>query len=194
MISNIKDESCKVAKSNQEQNKSDCTSNTAESSLESDNLPSSSSISEHLNNIPTSRYTPETSTPKENKFSLNVPDVSYASSDEEDCFYDANEDSLDNCETNKMNLKNLMKPNINNNIVGSSELDVNYDKIYESDDDDEIETFESHGSVISHLISQVKIGMDLTKVALPTFILERRSLLEMYADFFAHADIFVRFV
>ena len=50
---------------------------------------------------------------------------------------------------------------------------------------------ESHGSVVTHLISQVKLGMDLTKVVLPTFILERRSLLEMYADFFAHPDIFV---
>jgi hypothetical protein len=40
----------------------------------------------------------------------------------------------------------------------------------------------------------VKIGMDLTKVVLPTFILERRSLLEMYADYFAHPDIFVRYV
>ena len=30
----------------------------------------------------------------------------------------------------------------------------------------------------------------LTKIVLPTFILERRSLLEMYADFFAHPDIF----
>jgi len=27
-------------------------------------------------------------------------------------------------------------------------------------------------------------------VVLPTFILERRSLLEMYSDFFAHADFF----
>ena len=32
--------------------------------------------------------------------------------------------------------------------------------------------------------------MDLTRIVLPTFILERRSLLEMYADFFAHPDIF----
>lgn len=52
---------------------------------------------------------------------------------------------------------------------------------------------ESHGSVVSHLLSQVKIGMDLTRVALPTFILERRSLLEMYADYFAHPDQFVRY-
>lgn len=51
---------------------------------------------------------------------------------------------------------------------------------------------ESQGSVIRHLLSQVKIGMDLTKVVLPTFILERRSLLEMYADYFAHPDLFIR--
>lgn len=42
-----------------------------------------------------------------------------------------------------------------------------------------------------HLLSQVSVGMDLTKVTLPTFILERRSLLEMYADFFAHPDLFI---
>ena len=40
------------------------------------------------------------------------------------------------------------------------------------------------------MLTQVRIGMDLTKIVLPTFILERRSLLEMYADFFAHPDIF----
>ena len=50
----------------------------------------------------------------------------------------------------------------------------------------------SHGSVITHLLSQVRIGMDLTKIVLPTFILERRSLLEMYSDFFAHPDLFVQ--
>ena len=65
-----------------------------------------------------------------------------------------------------------------------------YDAMYE-DDEEELESLENHGSVISHLISQVKIGMDLTKVVLPTFILERRSLLEMYADFFAHPDLFI---
>lgn len=53
---------------------------------------------------------------------------------------------------------------------------------------------EKHGSVIGHLLSQVRIGMDLTKVVLPTFILERRSLLEMYADFFAHPDFFCKSV
>ena len=78
------------------------------------------------------------------------------------------------------------------------------------------EGVEKHKSVILHLIKQVKIGMDLTRgtylyitictmkklslrllqfsylVVLPTFILERRSLLEMYSDFFAHADFFTQ--
>ena len=40
--------------------------------------------------------------------------------------------------------------------------------------------------------AQLRIGMDLTKITLPTYILERRSLLEMYADFFAHTDLFVK--
>ena len=32
---------------------------------------------------------------------------------------------------------------------------------------------------------------DLTKMTIPAFVLERRSLLEMYSDFFGHPDIFV---
>ncbi|KAK6624267.1 Oxysterol-binding protein- protein 9 [Polyplax serrata] len=68
---------------------------------------------------------------------------------------------------------------------------VDYDALYEEDDDQNDISMENHGSMITHLLSQVKIGMDLTKVVLPTFILETRSLLEMYADYFAHPDMFV---
>ncbi|XP_073449646.1 oxysterol-binding protein-related protein 9 isoform X4 [Aquarana catesbeiana] len=66
-----------------------------------------------------------------------------------------------------------------------------YDPHDDRDDDGEGESVEEHKSVIMHLLSQVRLGMDLTKVVLPTFILERRSLLEMYADFFAHPELFV---
>ncbi|XP_067931574.1 oxysterol-binding protein-related protein 11-like isoform X2 [Watersipora subatra] len=51
---------------------------------------------------------------------------------------------------------------------------------------------EKHKTVILHLLSQLKLGMDLTRVVLPTFILERRSLLEMFADCMAHPDIFIK--
>ncbi|KAG7199975.1 hypothetical protein KM043_014403 [Ampulex compressa] len=70
-------------------------------------------------------------------------------------------------------------------------LNTNTNPLYEEESETEMDSMESHGSVVTHLLSQVKIGMDLTKVALPTFILERRSLLEMYADYFAHPDQFV---
>lgn len=63
--------------------------------------------------------------------------------------------------------------------------------LYEDESESDL-SMESHGSVVTHLLSQVKIGMDLTKVVLPTFILERRSLLEMYADYFAHPDLFLK--
>lgn len=68
---------------------------------------------------------------------------------------------------------------------------LDYDALYEDEDETDL-SMESHGSVVTHLLSQVKIGMDLTKVVLPTFILERRSLLEMYADYFAHPDLFLK--
>lgn len=68
---------------------------------------------------------------------------------------------------------------------------LDYDEFYEDEQEADVQ-MEAQGSVIKHLLSQVKIGMDLTKVVLPTFILERRSLLEMYADYFAHPDLFVQ--
>ena len=66
---------------------------------------------------------------------------------------------------------------------------ADYDAAYEEEEGD-LGSMEGHGSVVSHLLSQLRIGMDLTRVVLPTFILERRSLLEMYADFFSHSDLF----
>ncbi|KAK1165988.1 hypothetical protein AOXY_G12504 [Acipenser oxyrinchus oxyrinchus] len=57
--------------------------------------------------------------------------------------------------------------------------------------EDELGPIEEERSIILHLLSQLKLGMDLTRVVLPTFILEKRSLLEMYADFMSHPDLFV---
>ncbi|KAL5286799.1 OSBPL9 family protein [Megaselia abdita] len=87
------------------------------------------------------------------------------------------------------------KPEITSRKPGQLPLrkdgSIDYDALYEEEEEDDL-LMESHGSMITHLLSQVKIGMDLTKVALPTFILERRSLLEMYADYFAHPDLFLK--
>lgn len=44
------------------------------------------------------------------------------------------------------------------------------------------------GNVLSHIISQLKPGADLSKVVLPTFILEPRSMLERITNFMAHPE------
>eukprot|EP01114_Cavostelium_apophysatum_P008315 TRINITY_DN2071_c0_g1_i2.p1 TRINITY_DN2071_c0_g1~~TRINITY_DN2071_c0_g1_i2.p1 ORF type:complete len:1089 (+),score=358.13 TRINITY_DN2071_c0_g1_i2:115-3381(+) len=44
-------------------------------------------------------------------------------------------------------------------------------------------------NLVFMLLKQVKIGMDLSKVVLPTFILEPRSMLEKLSDFLSHADL-----
>nr|CAH8869884.1 unnamed protein product [Trichobilharzia regenti] len=75
-----------------------------------------------------------------------------------------------------------------NNQSDLSSDDV-FDELYDDENEEELGSVQSHGSVITHLLSQLRIGMDLTRITLPTFILERRSTLEMYADFLAHADL-----
>lgn len=132
----------------------------------------------------------------------DVPATSYSSSDDDDYFYDANDETptvlsaISGVRSSSGSLglgisAKVSNMTLNSDIAEMSASDIqDYDALYE-DDEEELGSLEGQGSVIAHLISQVKIGMDLTKVVLPTFILERRSLLEMYADFFAHPDLFI---
>ncbi|KAF8807178.1 Oxysterol-binding protein [Phlegmacium glaucopus] len=48
---------------------------------------------------------------------------------------------------------------------------------------------ENEGSIITSLISQLRVGMDLSRVTFPTFVLEPRSMLERITDFMAHPDL-----
>ncbi|OHT06263.1 Oxysterol-binding protein [Tritrichomonas foetus] len=63
----------------------------------------------------------------------------------------------------------------------------NLDDIDNQDFSEEIPKKE--GSVIWHLVGQLKPGMSLSRVTLPTFILETRSTIERFTDWMAHADI-----
>ncbi|XP_039598373.1 oxysterol-binding protein-related protein 9-like [Polypterus senegalus] len=138
-----------------------------------------------------------------NLSSNTVPDFSYSSSEDE--FYDADEfyqtntsprhsteSSLNPALVPRSNTgSSLKRPDTNESLNSSMSNGTTEADQDDKDDDLEGESVEEHKSVIMHLLSQVRLGMDLTKVVLPTFILERRSLLEMYADFFAHPDLFV---
>ncbi|KAG2411895.1 hypothetical protein HFD88_009451 [Aspergillus terreus] len=55
-----------------------------------------------------------------------------------------------------------------------------------SGDDEVVEP--DHGNVLSHIISQLRPGADLSRVVLPTFILEPRSMLERITNFMAHPE------
>ncbi|XP_056597449.1 oxysterol-binding protein-related protein 10 isoform X2 [Triplophysa dalaica] len=71
-------------------------------------------------------------------------------------------------------------------------ISVSDEEIDEEDNvEEDLDVLEERRSVILQLCSQLKLGMDLTRVVLPTFILEKRSLLEMYSNFMAHPDLFL---
>ncbi|KAJ0173942.1 hypothetical protein K1T71_010088 [Dendrolimus kikuchii] len=133
--------------------------------------------------------------------SLLVPDTSYSSSEGEDDFYDADDEpqgttppgpsASRTCAAEGAAEQDSSQPV---DLPRTRDGEIDYDALYEDESDSDLGSMENHGSVVTHLLSQVKIGMDLTKVVLPTFILERRSLLEMYADSFAHPDQFVKIV
>ncbi|NXP49790.1 OSB11 protein, partial [Heliornis fulica] len=79
-------------------------------------------------------------------------------------------------------------------VLSQEAEEINPDEELEDvcdDKEDDLGAVEEQRSVILHLLSQLKLGMDLTRVVLPTFILEKRSLLEMYADFMSHPDLFI---
>jgi hypothetical protein len=44
------------------------------------------------------------------------------------------------------------------------------------------------------LVSQIRPGMDLSKITLPTFILEPRSMLEKLTDFMTHGELLSLYV
>lgn len=54
--------------------------------------------------------------------------------------------------------------------------------------DDETTVEPDQGNVLSHIISQLRPGADLSRVVLPTFILEPRSMLERITNFMAHPE------
>ena len=73
-------------------------------------------------------------------------------------------------------------------LHGLYEAELEDEHVYS---DTELEGVDEQKSVILSLLSQLKLGMDLTKVVLPTFILEKRSLLELFADCMAHPHAFL---
>ncbi|OCF37855.1 oxysterol-binding protein family [Kwoniella heveanensis BCC8398] len=62
-------------------------------------------------------------------------------------------------------------------------------QIDDGDPNDTSTLDKEEGNILMALISQLRPGMDLSKIALPTFVLEPRSLLERITDFFSHPEL-----
>ncbi|XP_064386753.1 oxysterol-binding protein-related protein 9-like [Halichondria panicea] len=83
----------------------------------------------------------------------------------------------------------VTSPSVSVPLIDEDPSDVEEDQELHEDNDTSSGVAQNK-SVIMHMLSQVRIGMDLSKIVLPTFILEKRSLLEMWAELFSHADYF----
>ncbi|KAJ8007277.1 hypothetical protein DPEC_G00115870 [Dallia pectoralis] len=68
-------------------------------------------------------------------------------------------------------------------------LEQSHEELGEAGEAAQTETVsEENKSLIWTLLKQVRPGMDLSKVVLPTFILEQRSFLDKLSDYYYHAD------
>ncbi|KAL1855869.1 hypothetical protein VTK73DRAFT_8454 [Phialemonium thermophilum] len=59
----------------------------------------------------------------------------------------------------------------------------------ETAEDDTLVVEPEQGNVLMHIISQLRPGADLSRVVLPTFILEPRSMLERITNFMCHPEM-----
>ena len=83
--------------------------------------------------------------------------------------------------------------------MSSTSLSISPEELYEKcipDPDntlggmkDDVEP--EHPSVIGHIVKSLMPGQDLTRVQIPSFFLESRSLLERMADMMMHPDLLV---
>lgn len=77
------------------------------------------------------------------------------------------------------------KGSIVSSARGSTEQDRSDN---EGADGDQTVVSEEQGNILTHIISQLRPGADLSRVTLPTFILEPRSMLERITNFMAHPE------
>eukprot|EP00761_Pharyngomonas_kirbyi_P012103 gb/GECH01012130.1/.p1 GENE.gb/GECH01012130.1/~~gb/GECH01012130.1/.p1 ORF type:complete len:390 (+),score=81.33 gb/GECH01012130.1/:1-1170(+) len=64
--------------------------------------------------------------------------------------------------------------------------------VVENDEDNTCKLEPGQKGFIMHVMSQLRPGVDLTRVTIPSYFLEPRSLLEKLTDFLAHADIAIK--
>ncbi|KAI8877987.1 Oxysterol-binding protein, partial [Backusella circina FSU 941] len=74
----------------------------------------------------------------------------------------------------------------------SRKSSVSSGNVLEEDPESSVVLEDGNRSIIMGLIAQLRKGTDLSRVTLPTFILEPRSMLEKFTDFMSHPDLVIR--
>ncbi|GJN77619.1 hypothetical protein PLIIFM63780_001111 [Purpureocillium lilacinum] len=72
--------------------------------------------------------------------------------------------------------------------AGSARSSTDEARVGDNDEDTQV-VEPDQGNVLSHIISQLRPGADLSRVVLPTFILEPRSMLERITNFMCHPEM-----
>ena len=86
-----------------------------------------------------------------------IPAVSYSSSDEdEDDFFDAQEDAASKAGSDVCSVMTAPVSNSTDNVTPLTPSDIDWDALYDDDAQEEDVDMKNHGSVITHLLSQVR--------------------------------------
>jgi hypothetical protein len=99
-----------------------------------------------------------------------------------------------NSETSELSRVSAAEEDVNvdgdlsSSIITNYEFDPKHEVFGDANDQTE-EISDENKSIVWFLVKQVRPGMDLSKVVLPTFILEPRSFLDKISDYYYHADI-----
>ncbi|XP_053572742.1 oxysterol-binding protein-related protein 8 isoform X2 [Bombina bombina] len=118
-------------------------------------------------------------------------------SDKSDKDLDHDHDESDNdgkseesdSDTSERQEDSFIDPDPIDSIKDTTYVEEAHEELGEAGEASQTETVsEEHKSLIWTLLKQVRPGMDLSKVVLPTFILEPRSFLDKLSDYYYHAD------
>jgi hypothetical protein len=122
-------------------------------------------------------------------------------SDDDECYYDAMKDHSSDSESDATveekdegvtvdGTRRMSKSGDNEYVVETPYIEhPESTEEFGSTGESTEEFAEENKSLLWTLLKQVRPGMDLSKVVLPTFILEPRSFLEKMSDYYFHCDI-----
>jgi len=102
--------------------------------------------------------------------------------------FDSEDEDEDN-EASEDNNSVIEDPSSMGNMPNATNYTRDQEEVFGTTENQTEEFSDENKSIVWFLVKQVRPGMDLSRVVLPTFILEPRSFLDKLSDYYYHADI-----